>query len=274
MNAHTTYTGSLKAVILDWAGTTVDYGCFAPVAVFIEVFRQQGIEISITQARAPMGLEKRDHIRAITRMPDVAARWRAVHGTDCSESDINLMYRQSVEVQTHAVLQYANLIPGTRETIKCCREMGLKIGSTTGYSQSILNALMPVAAQQGYIPDAAVCPSVVPTGRPAPWMIYQNAIHLGVFPLSAFVKVGDTVPDIEEGLNAGTWTVGVTQSGNELGLSAADASALSRVDLETRVRLIEERLLNAGAHYVIRSIADLPPILAEINARLMSGEQP
>ena len=274
MNSHTTYSGPLKAVILDWAGTTVDYGCFAPVAVFIEVFRQRGIEISIAQARAPMGLEKRDHIRAIARMPEVAAHWRTVQGTDCSEADINIMYRQSITVQTHAVLQYANLIPGACEAIKCCREMGLKIGSTTGYSQSILNALMPVAAQQGYIPDAAVCPSVVPVGRPAPWMIYQNAIHLDVFPLAAFVKIGDTVPEIEEGLNAGTWTVGVTQSGNELGLSEADASALSRDVLQARLRLIEERLLNAGAHYVIRSIADLPPVLAEINTRLMSGEQP
>lgn len=72
-------TGQLKAVIFDWAGTMVDYGCFAPVAVFIEVFKRQGIAISTAQARAPMGLEKRDHIRAIAQQPEISAQWQTVH---------------------------------------------------------------------------------------------------------------------------------------------------------------------------------------------------
>ena len=30
----------LEAVIFDWAGTTVDYGCFAPVEAFIKAFER------------------------------------------------------------------------------------------------------------------------------------------------------------------------------------------------------------------------------------------
>src|SRR5215813_2244222 len=107
------YKGPLKAVIFDWAGTTVDYGCFAPVAVFIEVFNRQGIEISIAQARAPMGLEKRDHIRAISQQPEIAARWDMVWQRPCTEADIDAMYRASVGIQRAVVTDYAALIPGT-----------------------------------------------------------------------------------------------------------------------------------------------------------------
>ena len=268
------YTGPLKAIIFDWAGTTVDYGCFAPVSVFINIFKRQQVKITVAQARAPMGLEKKDHIRAIAQGREVAIRWEAAHGRACNENDIDAMYRASIEIQLASVLAYADLIPGALETINHCRAKGLKIGSSTGYSQSIMNKLLPAVAYQGYIPDAAVSPSTVPAGRPAPWMIYQNAMQLGVYPMAAIVKVGDTLPDIAEGLNAGVWTIGVTQTGNELGLNAADVEALPAHELQARLAPIEERFRQAGAHYVVRSIADVPAILTTIESHMQVGEQP
>jgi len=268
------YTGVLKAVILDWAGTTVDYGCFAPVAVFVQVFKQQRVDITIAQARPPMGLEKRDHIRAITRQPEVAAQWESVHGRPCSEADIDRMYQDSVFIEKTTVTDYADLIPGTLDTIAECRTRGLKIGSSTGYSQPVMDALLPAAAARGYAPDAAICPSDVPSGRPAPYMIYENAIRLQAYPMAAVVKVGDTFPDVEEGLNAGVWTVAVTQTGNALGLSAAEVTALPEVKLAQRLSAIEKQMWQAGAHYVVNSIADLPPVLDDIETCLRAGEQP
>jgi phosphonoacetaldehyde hydrolase len=264
------YSGRLKAVIFDWAGTTVDYGCFAPVAVFVEVFARQGIAISTAQARAPMGLEKRDHIRAVAQMPEIDAAWRAAHGRSPNEDDIDRMYRDSVVIQTQTVTQHADLIPGALETVQRCRARGIRIGSSTGYSRAVMAALLPAAAAQGYQPDAVVCPDDVPGGRPAPWMMYQNAIQLGVYPFAAVVKVGDTIPDIEEGLNAGAWTVAVAQTGSELGLSAAEVAALSPAELDARLAPIEDKFRRAGAHYIIRTIADLPPILDQIEGRLHS----
>ncbi len=42
----------------DWAGTTVDYGCFAPLEVFMKIFQKRGVEITAAEARKPMGLLK------------------------------------------------------------------------------------------------------------------------------------------------------------------------------------------------------------------------
>ena len=62
----------IKCVIMDWAGTAVDYGCFAPLKAFLKVFKEEkGIEITLRQAREPMGMLKIDHIRAILSMDDV-----------------------------------------------------------------------------------------------------------------------------------------------------------------------------------------------------------
>ena len=268
------YHGNIQAVILDWAGTTVDYGCFAPVAVFIKVFQQRGITITIPQARAPMGLEKRDHIRAIAQQSDVSAQWQQLYQSACTEADIDAMYRDSLSLQKNSVLDYAKLIPGTLESMAYCRAHDIKIGSTTGYSQAVMEVLRPITAAQGYVPDALVCPDEVSAGRPAPYMIYSNAIRLGVYPMAAVVKVGDTLPDIAEGLNACCWTIGLSQTGNELGLTQAETESLSETDLIGRLAPIEQQMKQAGAHEIIRSIADLPAALLSIQARLSAGEQP
>jgi phosphonoacetaldehyde hydrolase len=274
MTHRAAYTGKLKAIIFDWAGTTVDYGCFAPVSVFVTVFKNKGIDITIPQARAPMGLEKKDHIRAITQQPEVAAQWQTIHGRAPNEADIESMYQDTLDKQLISVREHANLIPGTLETVHYCRASGLKIGTSTGYNRNIMNTLLTIAVQQGYTPDAVLCPSDVPAGRPAPWMIYQNAMQLGVYPMAALIKVGDTVPDIAEGLNAGVWTIGITQTGNELGLTQSEVEHLTEAERDAKLAPIEKRLLEAGAHYVVRSIADVPAILASIEARLQVGEQP
>lgn len=265
---------NLQAIIFDWAGTTIDYGCFAPVAVFVEVFRRQGVEISIAEARAPMGLQKRDHIRAITQMSAVTDRWQATHQRPVTETDIEAMYADSVVVQSASVSAHAELIPGTLEMVAWCRARGLKIGSTTGYSRAVMDVLEPLARAEGYAPDAIIVPDDAPAGRPAPWMMYHNAMQLNVYPMSRVVKVGDTVPDMEEGRNAGAWTIGVSLTGNELGLSAAEVKALAPAELDTRLQPIEAKLRAAGAHEVVRSVAELPTVLEAFEARLAEGARP
>jgi len=53
------YVGQLKACVLDWGGTVVDCGVFAPAVGFMEVFKQEGVPITVDEARAPMGIHKR-----------------------------------------------------------------------------------------------------------------------------------------------------------------------------------------------------------------------
>ena len=268
------YRGGLKAAILDWAGTTVDYGSFAPTAAFIKVFAHQGVTIDLEHARAPMGLMKKDHLRAITRLGEVAARWRAVHGRPCEEADVDAMFAEFVPLQIECLAEYAGVIPGTLEAVKEFRAQGIKVGSTTGYTREMMNVLVPEARKNGYEPDAWVAASDVPAGRPFPWMCYRNAIELQVFPLEACVKIGDTLVDIEEGLNAGMWTIGLALSGNELGLTQAEAEALSPEMRAARRKEISGRMLRAGAHYVADGIGDTAAALEEIRVRLAQGERP
>ena len=268
------YRGPVQAVILDWAGTTMDYGCYAPAVVFIEVFKRQGVEISMEESRQPMGAHKLVHIRAISRIPAVARRWQEAHGRPCTEDDVQSMFEQFVPLQLDCLADYADLIPGTLDVVAELRRQGIKIGSTTGYTHEMMELLMAQAAQRGYEPDATVCATDVPAGRPEPWMCLRNAEQLRVYPMEACVKIGDTLPDIDEGLNAGMWTVGLAKSGNELGLNEEEIGALPADELQARLDRAYGRMASAGAHYVVDTIADVLPVIERIGRQLAAGERP
>ena len=276
MNFHyrRSYYGPLQAIIFDWAGTTVDYGSRAPAMVFVEVFQRQGVDITFQEARSPMGMAKKDHIRVITQMPAVADRWQGVHQHPPTEEDVEVMYQAFIPLQIEALVNYADLIPGTLETVADCRQRGMKIGSNTGYNREMVEVVAAGAKKQGYVPDSIVCAGDVPAGRPEPWMSLLNAQEMRVYPLEAIVKVDDTLPGIDEGLNGGMWTIGITKTGNELGLSEVEVSQLPPDQLQRRLAAAERRMRQAGAHYVIEGVGDIPPILDDINARLRQGEKP
>ncbi len=265
---------AIKAVILDWAGTTVDHGSIAPVVSFIETFRLHGVQITVAEARGPMGMHKRDHIRTITQMASVAARWAAANGRDPDAADVAAMYEEFIPLQLAVLAEYAEPIPGTLPVVEELRRRGIKIGSTTGYNRQMMDVLVPEAARRGYKPDSVVCATDVPVGRPEPWMAFRSAMDLGVYPPAAIAKVGDTVPDIEEGLNAGMWTVAVALTGNELGLTQQELAALPPEMLAERREQARARLSAAGAHDVIDGIWDLPAALEGIETRLARGQRP
>jgi phosphonoacetaldehyde hydrolase len=266
--------GRLKAIILDWAGTTMDYGCYAPAVVFVEVFKRKGVPITMAEAREPMGAHKRVHIAAISKIPAVAERWRSVHGRDCTEADIDEMFADFIPLQLACLADYADLVPGCLEAVADFRERGLKIGSTTGYLLDMMDLLQAEAKKRGYEPDSSVCAAQVPAGRPEPWMCLENAKNLRVYPLDSIVKVGDTLPDIYEGLNAGMWSIGLAKTGNEMGLNLREIEHLPPDEYERKITRARQRLDAAGAHYVVDSIADVPKVLDEIDARLARGERP
>ena len=271
---HRGYRGLLKAAILDWAGTTVDYGSFAPTAVFIKLFATRGVQIKVEHARGPMGLMKKDHLRSIAFHPEVKSAWEVVHGQPVTESDVDEMFADFVPMQMDCLAEYAQVIPGVPSMVESFHRAGMKIGSTTGYTREMMEVLVPAARANGYCPDAWVSATDVPAGRPYPWMAYQNIIQLGVFPMEACVKIGDTLVDIEEGLNAGMWTVGLTLTGNMLGLTEAEAKALPQKVLDVKRKAIAEQFYKAGAHFVADGLADCLDVVKEINFRLWRGDRP
>jgi phosphonoacetaldehyde hydrolase len=265
---------NLKAVVFDWAGTIVDFGSRAPMGAFVKVFAEFGVTISIDEARGPMGMAKRDHISALIYAPEIAARWVAAHGTSPTEADIDRIYDVFVPLNARVVTDFADLIPGALDVVASLREMGLKIGSTTGYTREIMERLLPVAAAAGYSPDNLVCAGDLAQGRPSPLMMYRCFADLGVFPPHAVVKVDDTEPGIAEGLAAGCWTVGVAVSGNAFGLSQSEVEALSAEAFAERRTRAYASLKAAGAHVVIDTVADLLPVLMEFDRQVSEGKEP
>ncbi|CAN5889076.1 phosphonoacetaldehyde hydrolase [soil metagenome] len=256
-----TISKPIQALIFDWAGTTIDHGSRAPVEVFVEVFRRQGIDLTTAEARGPMGMSKREHIAALLNLPRVVEAWRTSKGKDPAEADINRLYDDFLPLQRETIARHSQVIAGVPEVIAECRRRGLKIGSTTGYTHSLMEVAAPIAREQGFNPDVIVCSDDVPKGRPAPWMIFRAAEQLGVYPMSTVVVVDDTLVGIEAGWNAGAWTVGVTRTGNALGLSEADLAQLDEADRQTRLAAATAHFREAGAHQVIESVADLLPVL-------------
>lgn len=264
----------LKAIVFDWAGTIVDHGSRAPALVFQEVFRRRGVEITQQQAREPMGMAKREHIKAIAAMPPVAEAWRRVHRAACTEADIDAIYADFLPIQKETLRDHSAVIDGVVDVVNWCRERGLKIGSSTGYTRELMEVVSPLAAAQGYQPDCVLCAEDATRGRPAPFLLYEAARRMEVFPLWCVIKVDDTIVGIEAGKNAGCWNIGITRTGNGIGLSAAEVATLDRGELHQRCDAVAQQMRAAGAHYICESVADLRPVIEEIDSRLASGEWP
>ncbi|MCL1695078.1 MULTISPECIES: phosphonoacetaldehyde hydrolase [unclassified Lysinibacillus] len=265
-------TPQIEAVIFDWAGTTVDYGCFAPLDVFLEIFRKRGIEVLDEEARAPMGLLKWDHINTMCQMDRIAQLWKEKFGRLPEKKDVDDLYADFEPMLFSILRNYCTPIPGAIELVERLRRQGIKIGSTTGYTAEMMDVVAPEAKKQGYAPDFMITPSDVPAGRPYPWMCYQNAMNLGVYPMKHIIKVGDTISDIKEGVNAGAWSVGILKGGSELGLKEHEVNALDPDTLAKMLEVVTKRFKDAGAHYVINSIGELDQLIPKINQRLANGD--
>ena len=265
---------AVRAVIFDWSGTVVDFGSRAPAAAFVEVFREFGIELTVAEARGPMGLAKRDHIRALGRIPRIDAAWREAHGRAPGDSDIERIHDRFEPLTARVAARHADLVPGVAESAAELRRRGIRIGSTTGYTRPIMESVLPIAARHGFAPDNLVCAGDLPAGRPTPLMMYRCFVDLAVWPAAAVVKVDDTAPGIEEATAAGSWAVGVSMSGNAVGLSPEELAVLDPDETARRRERAAAELRAAGAHYVIDTVADLLPVVEAIDTRLAAGDTP
>ena len=265
----------LQAVIFDWAGTLVDFGSLAPTQIFVDAFATFGLTISLAQARGPMGLSKRDHIRVLLADAGIQGQWHTAFGRASTDADIDALYQRFMPMQIDKVGAYSQPIPGAVEVFAQLRAAGLKIGSCSGYPREVLQVLLPLAASQGLAPDHVVAgDEMAAGGRPGPFMALANVLALGIGDVRACVKVDDTAPGIAEGRNAGMWSIGISVSGNEVGLTREAWLALD-ADAQARLRgVAEDRLRTAGAHDVVDSIADLPHALARLEERIARGERP
>ena len=184
----------IKAVIFDWAGTTVDYGCFAPIRAFIDGFRSIGIDITNEMAREPMGLSKIDHVRTIAAMlPEPLSEEEILRAYGVFEETLFANIERHCDIKDHVLT-----------TVTALRERGIKIGSTTGYTSAMMKYVLRERGQD--LPDFASPPTWFP---PAPLSVHDpgESSPLRHHRPREAVKVSDTVPILRR-QSADCWTVG------------------------------------------------------------------
>ena len=255
----------ITTVIFDWAGTTVDYGSFAPVDAFLAAFKAFGITPTIDETRAPMGLPKRDHIALMLAGERLANQWLSQHGRSVQDQDIDTIYQRFEPALFDVLPAYAQPLPGVIDTVQTLREMGIAIGSTTGYTEEMMDVLAPLARDADYAPDSLVCPDAVGgVGRPYPYMLWRNLELLGTLSINQVLKVGDTAADIAEGKNAGVLSIGILTGSSMVGLSAEEIDQLNTEQIQARFKLAEQGYFAAGADYVLESISKLPELIMSL----------
>ncbi len=264
----------ISAVVFDWAGTVIDYGCRAPAHVFREIFTRREIHVTEAQAREPMGAAKRDHIAAILQMAPVSQQWESKFGALPNDQDVDSLYADFLPLQKQVLAAHTDVIPGAVDVCRWLKEQDVRVASTTGYTRELMEVIIPAAAEQGFLPDSIVCSDEVRVGRPAPWALYEALHRVNAFPVWSCVKVDDTPVGIYAGKNAGAWTVAVTKTGNKMGLSEADLAKLSPQEVEERLEAIRMDFTEMGADYVIDSVNQLPEVLEQIAHRISEGKLP
>lgn len=244
-----------EAIIFDWAGTTVDYGCFAPVQAFMEIFKEYGIEPTMEETRKPMGMLKWDHIKTMLSMERIREEFHRIHGRDFTDQDVDEMHEKFAANLMKILDQFSDPKEYVIDTVKYLREKGIKIGSTTGYTDAMMAIVTKEAKKAGYEPDCWFSPdSTGHVGRPYPYMIFKNMEALHISSVEKVMKVGDTVSDILEGKNAGLFTIGILEGSSEMGLTKTEYDALSPEEKEKKKQMVTKRYLDAGADAVIADI--------------------
>ena len=270
------YRGKVKGMVLDWSGTVSDAYVIAPAIVFVDVFAKHGVEISMEEARGPMGLRKDLHIGELTKDPEIRDRWTKVHDAEPTQEDVDKMFADFVPMQLDCLGRYTKLLPGVAETTQQIQKAGIKIGSSTGFVRSMVDILAEDARKQGFHPDVTVAGDEVVNGaRPRPFMIYRNLDLLDVYPIQSVIKVDDTITGVGEGLNAGCWTVGITRYSNYMNInSLEEAETISEQEIARRLEITRQMLVTSGAHYVVDEFPELLGVIEDVNQRLARGESP
>ncbi|GAA3252202.1 phosphonatase-like hydrolase [Streptomyces lavendulae subsp. grasserius] len=236
MNTMTDRTHDLNLIVLDMAGTTVaDDGL---------------VERAFEHAAGRLGVEpgSADHAAKLQYVRDTMGEskisvFRHLFGTEELARRANSAFEQA-----YAELVDGGLVaplPGARETIEKLRADGRTVVLTTGFARVTQDAILDALGWRD-LADLTLCPADAGgRGRPYPDMVLTAFLRTGaVADVRHTVVAGDTVYDVLSGNRAGAGIVAGVLTG------AHDRAALT----------------GAGATHVLAGIAELPALLAPLDA--------
>jgi len=224
---------AVQLVVFDMAGTTVDdtvNGIPLVAVAMQEAFRKHGLDVSIDQVNNVRGTEKKNAIQNILQRMNILEMDNLVDA-------IFIDFKDSL----NSHLKFINKeIPGTSHVFKSLRSKGIHISVGSGFPHSVVETIVEHLRWKGLV-DYVSSAEKEGHGRPNPAMIHAAMTYCGVKDIRSVVKVGDTRADVQEGKNAGCWTVSVL------------TGTQSRESLETE-----------KPDFIINSIADLLDVLSQI----------
>lgn len=265
----------IQAVIFDWAGTTVDYGSQAPIIAFKQAFDHFGIDIPTAEIRQDLGLDKLTHVKKMMSQPEIQSKWSSKYPGVSLEEAIQKIYRQFQKDIVAVLGETSQLKPGVLDLITYLQTQKIKYGTTTGYTQSMLDEVIASASKQGYQPTVNVTSEQTNgVGRPQADMLLLALHQLGISDPANVIKVGDTVNDIFEAKQAHAIAVGVVEGGNLVGLSEEEFANLTVAEQRGLKKKATDELRAAGADYVIDTIADLIRLIPAINVMELHALKP
>ena len=224
-----------KVLITDIAGTICDKYSMAPYHAFKSSFNDHDIDITDEEIRRYMGFRKQDHIAKVLNIRNIddKALELEIYKT-YKEEQMRIMYEQ----------KYSTLFPEAKYMLETLRKNGIKIGITTGYTRELVEPLLKSFETQNFVPDYVVTSDEVYNGRPEPDAIQKILKYFNEFPEQT-IKIGDTVADIQEGINAGCTSVGVIST-SSLFMQYGQSEKATR-----------KTMYDIGANHVIYKFSDM-----------------
>jgi len=245
----------MRGVVLDVAGTVVDFGSRAPLLAMRETFAANlGITPPDAMLRASMGKNKREHLRDLCLALD-----NSNAGGACIESLVDALYGDLDERLPLWVAQRNEWTsPSVPRVLAELRSMNVAVGFCTGYDDVMVQPFRRLLDRSFGTSHGmpVVTASHVQRGRPHPDMAVLVAELMGVEPAHC-LKVGDTVMDMQEGIAAGMRPIGVLDSGNEVGMDKDAWGALDDLEQDRMRRHASLVLTRAGAIATIKTVSGL-----------------
>lgn len=185
----------MRLVVFDVAGTTLLDDGDAVASAMISALATAGVEVCAAEVDPVMGLVK--PLAIATLLEDK----RGVRPEPVEVRTVHERFRSAM-VEHYASGPGVGAMPGAEAVFLALRGSGIKVALDTGFDRSILDA---VIRRLGWAPmlDATIASDEVERGRPYPDMIRALMDELGVERAMDVAKVGDSLADIEEGINSG-----------------------------------------------------------------------
>ena len=250
----------VKGVIFDLAGTLIDSGCRAPVHAMITAFARNGLVVTDEIVRADMGLPKRAHINAILDKSVMKSQWEGVFNNPPREVDIDRIYQSTNQELKKIVDYYSKPTPSAVELLHYLQANGIRIGITTGYSRDIINSLEDRLHEAGIIYNNLVCADEVRNPRPYAGMINKimDEWEIYNFGRHQFVKIGDTIADIQEAHAARLTSCQVIDTCSDLGhIIKSDSHNKNRELLNSSRIEIIRKFKNNGAEFYCSNLKEI-----------------